>query len=167
MRYEIKGDNLPVVICQVENGESMICEGGAMSWMSANMKFETIGGGAGKMLGRLVTGESLFMNRYTAAGGPGMIAFASSFPGSIRAYEITPDKPVIVQKRGFLASEEGVEMSVAFQKKMGSGLFGGAHRFILDKITFRLAGYLQRPVLKDLRRLEFIGHLRHLKNNNI
>lgn len=133
MRYEIKGDNLPVVICQVENGESMICEGGAMSWMSANMKFETIGGGAGKMLGRLVTGESLFMNRYTAAGGPGMIAFASSFPGSIRAYEITPDKPIVVQKRSFLAATAGVQVSTHFNKGVGKGLFGG-EGFIMQRI---------------------------------
>ena len=137
MRYEIKGDNLPVVICQVENGESMICEGGAMSWMSANMKFETIGGGAGKMLGRLVTGESLFMNRYTAAGGPGMIAFASSFPGSIRAYEITPDKPIIVQKRSFLAAAAGVQVSTHFNKGVGKGLFGG-EGFIMQRLDGKL-----------------------------
>ncbi|MFH7450986.1 AIM24 family protein, partial [Pseudomonas syringae pv. tagetis] len=56
---------------------------------------------------------------------PGMIAFASSFPGSIRAVEITPDWPIVVQKSGFLATEQGVEMSVFFQKKAGAGFFGG------------------------------------------
>ena len=79
MRYEIKGGNLPVVICTLDGGESMFTESGAMSWMSPNMKMETTSrGGFGKALGRMFSGESLFLNRYTATGGPGMIAYASS-----------------------------------------------------------------------------------------
>ncbi|MCR4951432.1 MAG: TIGR00266 family protein [Solobacterium sp.] len=134
MKYEIKGEPLPVVICAVENGETVVCEAGAMSWMTPNMSMETSGGGMGKLFGRAFAGESMFQNRYTAQGGNGIIAFAASFPGSIRALEITPDKPVIVQKRGFLASEETVEMSVAFQKKMGSGFFGG-EGFVMQKLS--------------------------------
>ena len=88
MRYEIKGDTLPVVICYLENGERMITERGSMSWMSPNMKMETTSnGGIGKAFGRMFSGEALFQNRYTATGGNGMIAFASSFPGQIS----TPD----------------------------------------------------------------------------
>ena len=124
MRYEIKGEPMPVVICELANGESMISESGAMSWMSPNMRMETVGGGAGKVFGRMFSGEALFQNRYTADG-DGMIAFASKFPGSLRAIEITPDRPVIVQKGGFLASEAGVELSVFFRKKLGAGLVGG------------------------------------------
>ena len=76
-----------------------------MSWMTPNMKMETTsGGGFGKMLGRMFSGDSLFLNRYTAQGSTGQIAFASSFPGSIRAIEIKPGKDVIVQKRSFLAA---------------------------------------------------------------
>ena len=134
MRYQIQGEPMPVVICEVDNGETLICESGAMSWMSNNMKMETSGGGAGKMLGRMFSGESVFQNRYTAQGGPGMIAFASSFPGSIRAVEIDPAHPIVVQKRAFLASQAGVELSVFFQKKMASGLFGG-EGFIMQKIS--------------------------------
>ena len=78
----------------------------------------------------------MFQNIYTAQGGPGMIAFASSFPGAIRAVEITPDRPVIAQKSAFLAAEEGVELSVFFQKKLGAGFFGG-EGFIMQ----RLSGY--------------------------
>ena len=67
MRYEIKGDTLPVVICYLEGGEKMITEGGGMSWMSPNMKMETIsGGGMKKMFGRLMSGDSMFQNRFTA-----------------------------------------------------------------------------------------------------
>ena len=90
MRYSIEGEPLPVVICNLEQGEVMITESGAMSWMSPNMKMETTGGGIGKMFGRALSGESIFLTRYTAMNGNGMIAFASSFPGSIRAFDIVP-----------------------------------------------------------------------------
>ena len=63
-----------------------------------------------------------------------MIAFASSFPGSIRAIDITPDKPVVVQKCGFLASEQGVELSTFFQRKASSGFFAG-EGFIMQKLS--------------------------------
>lgn len=134
MRYEIKGDDMPVVICHLEAGEKMITEKGSMVWMSRNMKMETVGGGMGKMFGRMLTGESMFRNVYTAEGGNGMIAFASSFPGSIRAIEVTPDKPVVMQKSAFLAATSGVELSVFFQKKLGSAMFGG-EGFLMQQVS--------------------------------
>lgn len=135
MRYQILGEPLPVVVCDLENGETMLTERGSMSWMSSNMKMETTSnGGVGKALGRMFSGEAIFQNRYTAMGGPGQIAFASSFPGSIRAIQITPDRPFIVQKGGFLASDPGVQMSVHFRKKLGAGLFGG-EGFIMQKLS--------------------------------
>ena len=133
MRYEIKGDNLPVLICRLEAGESMLCEGGAMSWMDDGIEMETQSGGLGKMFGRMFTNEKLFQNRYVAKR-PGEIAFASSFPGSILPVRITPDKPIVVQKSAFLASSGNVELSVHFQKKLGSGLFGG-EGFVLQRIS--------------------------------
>lgn len=135
MRYEIKGDTLPVVICQVEEGETMITEGGGMAWMSPNMDMETsTNGGIGKAFGRMFSGDTFFQNRYTAKGGSGMIAFASCFPGSIKAFEIAPGQEMIVQKSAFLASERTVELSVHFRKKLSSGLFGG-EGFILQKLS--------------------------------
>ena len=134
MKYNIVGEPLPVVICDVEPGETICTESGSMSWMSPNMKMETTGGGIGKALGRMFAGENLFMNKYTAQGGFGQIAFAASFPGSIRPIQITPDKPMIVQKRSFLAGQESVEVSVHFQKKFGAGLFGG-EGFIMQKLS--------------------------------
>ncbi len=112
----------------------MITEKGAMSWMSPNMKMETVGGGVGKMFGRMFSGESMFVNHYTAMGGPGEIAFASSFPGAIRAFDISPGRDMICQKTAFLASTDKVEFSVHFQKKVGSGLFGG-EGFIMQKLS--------------------------------
>lgn len=133
MRYEIKGEPLPVVICYLEDGEQMVTEGGAMSWMSPNMKMETEGGGFGKVFGRMFSGETLFQNRYTAQG-QGMIAFASSFPGSIRAFQIAPGQEMVFQKSSYLAAEAGVELSVFFNKKLGSGFFGG-EGFIMQKTS--------------------------------
>lgn len=82
----------------------------------------------------MFSGDSLFQNNYTAMGGEGMIAFASSFPGSIREFDITPNHPMIVQKSGFLASESGVELSVHFQKRLGAGFFGG-EGFIMQRLS--------------------------------
>ncbi len=134
MRYQITGEPMPVVICDVEANEPMITEKGSMVWMSPNMEMQTSAGGIGKAFGRMFSGESMFQNIYTARGGPGMIAFASSFPGTIRAVDITPDRPIVVQKSAFLASEAGVELSVFFQKKASAGFFGG-EGFILQKLS--------------------------------
>ena len=143
MKYKIEGGNLPAVICTLEDGESMITESGGMSWMSPNMKMETTSnGGIGKAFGRMFTGEAMFQNRYTAQGGSGMIAFASSFPGCIRAVEIGPGRELIVQKSGFLASETGVEMSVFFQKKASAGFFGG-EGFIMQKLSGQGMAFLE------------------------
>ena len=135
MRYKIVGEQLPAVICNLEPGETMLTERGAMSWMSPNVQMQTgTNGGIGKAIGRMFSGDSIFQNRYTAQGGPGHIAFASSFPGSIRALEIAPGAGFVVQKSAFLASDAGVELSVFFQKKLGGGLFGG-EGFIMQKLS--------------------------------
>jgi uncharacterized protein (TIGR00266 family) len=143
MRYKIVGELLPVVICDVEPNETLITERGAMSWMSPNMHMETQGtGGFGKMMGRMFSGESMFQNKYTAQGGPGQIAFASSFPGSIRALEITPGNDVVIQKSAFLASTTGVDLSVHFQKKFGAGLFGG-EGFIMQRLSGQGTAFIE------------------------
>ena len=77
-----------------------------MAWMSPNMLMETTtNGGIGKAFGRMFSREHMFQNIYTAQGGPGMIAFASSFPGSVRAFQIAPGQKMILQKSAFLAGE--------------------------------------------------------------
>jgi uncharacterized protein (TIGR00266 family) len=142
MQYEIKGEPMPVVVCKLEDGESLTCQSGAMSWMSPNMEMETSGGGSvGKMFGRLISGETMFQNRYTARGN-GMIAFSSSFPGSIRAVEIGPGRSVVIQKKAFLAAEPGVELSVFFQKKGMTGFFGG-EGFIMQKLSGQGTAFLE------------------------
>ncbi len=133
LKYEIEGGSLPVVICYPEAGQTLCTQSGAMSWMSPNMEMATNAGGLKKAFGRLFSGESIFLNEYTPQGGSGMIAFASTFPGSIIPYQVTPGHGIIVQKRGFLAMEKGLELSVYFQRKLGKGFFGG-EGFIMQKV---------------------------------
>ena len=134
MRYEIKGGMMPVVEIILEAGESINCEKGAMVWMSPNMQMQTSGGGVGKMFTRAISGESMFRNTYTAQGGPGLIAFGSSFVGNIMAVEIGPGKEIICQKSAYLASTPGINLEIAFQKKIAGGFFGG-EGFIMQRIT--------------------------------
>ena len=135
MTYEIKGGFAPVVVCRLEDEESMACEKGAMVWMSPNIEMQTQAkGGIGRALGRKMSRDSFFQNVYTSYNGKGLIAFGSSYPGSIIAVPVTPSKPVIAQKTAFLAATIGVESSIFFQKKISAGLFGG-EGFIMQKFT--------------------------------
>lgn len=133
MRYEIKGGSFLVVVCELADGEQMITEKGSMVWMSPNMQMDTRGGGLGKMFSKAFSGESIFQNIYTARGA-GMIAFGSSFPGQIKAVTIAPGQDMILQKTAFLAAEPGVELSIHFNKKLGTGLFGG-EGFIMQRLS--------------------------------
>lgn len=133
MRYEIKGEPMPVVLVYLDANETINCQKGAMAWMTPNMAMTTAAGGVGKALGRMFSGEAMFNNTYTSEGAPGMIAFASSVPGSILPFDISQGD-MIVQKGGYLASEAGVEFSIAFQKKIGAGLFGG-EGFIMQRLS--------------------------------
>ena len=134
MKYNIEGGALPIVELNLENGETIVTQGGGMVWMSPNMKMETSAGGIGKAFTKMFSGESIFQNKYTAMGGPGFITIASSFMGSVIPFEITPQTPMIVQKSGFLASSVGVDLSIAFNKKLGAGIFGG-EGFIMQKLS--------------------------------
>lgn len=134
LRYSIEGGSLPVVICYPQAGQTICTERGSMSWMSPNMVMQTnSGGGLGKAFGRMLSGDSLFINEFTPQGGEGMIAFASSFPGSIVPLELH-NESIIVQKQAFLAMEKGLDLSMYFQKRIGKGLFGG-EGFIMQKIS--------------------------------
>ena len=133
MKYVIDGGNLPVLKMRLDRGEVVQCEAGAMAWMDDEIEMQTSGGGLGKMLGRMLTKESAFMNTYQA-NRDGEIAFAGKFPGSIRAIEITPNNGIIVQKGSFLATYGNVESSVYIHERMGKGFFGG-EGFIMRRFT--------------------------------
>lgn len=134
MKYTIEGGSLPVAICTLEPGEVMISESGGRCWALGDIETETTsGGGIGKALGRLFTGESLFLSRYIAKA-PSEIAFASSFPGCIIPVELAAGESIIVQKKAFMAATGDVQIAIAFQKKLGAGFFGG-EGFIMQKVT--------------------------------
>ena len=133
MNYRIEGGSLPVVIISLNPGESVNCESGSMSWMTSGITMATsTGGGIGKMFGRMVTGESAMINTYTAEQA-GEIAFASSFPGSIKAIELNGNS-FLAQKGAFLASFGNIEQSVGVQKNVGGGFFGG-EGFLMQRFT--------------------------------
>ena len=143
MQYQITGGQLPVVMCYLDEGESMITESGGMSWMSPNMEMQTTtGGGLGKMFSRMFSGEHAFQNIYTSKNGPGTIAFSSSFPGSIRPVKITPGHGAIIQKSSFLASQPGVELSVYLQKKLSTGFFSG-EGFVMQRLSGNGVAFLE------------------------
>ena len=133
MQYRIEGGSLPALIINLNPGETIISESGGRTWSRGPIVTETKGGSAGKALGRLLSGESLFMSHYTAQG-PAEIAFTSSFPGRIVARELKAGQSVICQKSAFLCATEGVELSAYVQKKVGAGLVGG-EGFIMQKVT--------------------------------
>ncbi len=138
MKYTIEGDNLQVVRVFLEPGEEVYAEAGKMVYKTSNISMESkmTGSGLGdKILGALkrkVAGESLFTTHFMAHGTPGEVGFAGDFPGRIEAIPISPAKPFMAQKDAFICATPGVELTIAFQKKIGAGLFGG-EGFILEK----------------------------------
>lgn len=134
MQYQIQGQPYPVVVMTVQPGETVLCQKGAMAWMTPNMEMQTKGGGLGKMFSRALSGEAMFQNEYTANGGVGMIAFASAVPGEVMPIQVTPEKPIVAQKSSFLASEQSVSFEMYFQKKIAGGFFGG-EGFIMQKFS--------------------------------
>lgn len=148
MQYRIEGGTMPAVILNLNVGETIISEVGGRTWSRGLIQTDTKAeGGLGRSLGRVLSGDSLFMSRYTAMG-PAEIAFSSSFPGRIIAKELHPGQSLICQKSAFLCATAGVELTMHFQKKLGAGLFGG-EGFIMQKVTgpglvfLELDGYCQ------------------------
>lgn len=135
METKIVGEDLPVVVCKLKAGETVLTENGGMSWMDNDITMKTTtNGGIMKGLGRALAGESIFMNTYTAEKDDVEIAFASSFPGEILEYDLKEGETIIAQKRAFLCAENTVDISMHFRKKIGAGFFGG-EGFIMQKMT--------------------------------
>jgi uncharacterized protein (TIGR00266 family) len=144
--YQIYGDDLQFVEVELDSGETVIAEAGAMVYMEEGITFETKMGDGSKpsqgimgMLGsaakRVVTGESLFMTHFTHSGqGKSHVAFGAAYPGKIIAIDLDETGgELITQKDSFLAAALGTEITIAFNKRLGSGLFGG-EGFILQKL---------------------------------
>jgi len=136
MRYKVLGDTMPAVEVTFDaGGESMYTQSGGMAWMTEGITMDSnLKGGLGKSIGRMFTGESLFMATYKAERPDVTIAFASTVAGEILPVDLGTTGGMICQKGAFLCAEESVKLSVAFSKKLSAGLFGG-EGFILQDIS--------------------------------
>ncbi len=136
MRYEVLGDTMPAVEVVFDvAGESMYTQSGGMAWMSEGIAMDSnMRGGLGKSIGRMFSGESLFMATYKAEKPGAMIAFASTVAGEVLPIDVGSTGGMICQKGAFLCAQESVTLSVALTKKLSAGLFGG-EGFILQDIS--------------------------------
>ncbi|MGE3727319.1 MAG: TIGR00266 family protein [Candidatus Sericytochromatia bacterium] len=145
--YEIFGDDMQLVEIELDPGETVIAEAGAMNWMEDGITFEAkMGDGSqpdkglfGKLMDagkRALTGESIFMTHFTHQGqGKKRVAFGAPYPGKILPINLSEyGGTLLCQKDAFLCAALGTEVSIAFQKKLGAGFFGG-EGFILQKLA--------------------------------
>jgi uncharacterized protein (AIM24 family) len=103
----------------------MYAEAGALVYMSDNMNMGAkMRGGFLKGLGRTLAGETLFLTEFTSVGGTGLVSFGGRSPGTIKSIELSEEKEFLVQKDAFLCAEDTVDMSIAFQKRLGAAFFG-------------------------------------------
>ncbi|MDO5418434.1 MAG: TIGR00266 family protein [Lachnospiraceae bacterium] len=142
MEYRILGNTVPVVEAALQPGESLYTQSGGMAWKTEGIEMSTNArGGVLKGLGRMFSGESLFMATYTATR-PGVVAFASTVPGSILPLNVSSASGFTIQKGSFLCAQQSVNLEVTFTRKMSSGFFGG-EGFILQRLSGRGMAFLE------------------------
>ena len=154
MKYEILGKTVPVVEATLNQGETMYTQSGGMSWQTQGIKMSTNArGGVMKSLGRIFTGESIFMSSYTAEVDGAKIAFATTVPGDIMPLNLSQlPNGITLQKGAFLCAEDDVELKVKFTKRFSAGLFGG-EGFILQEARGKGMLFLEidgDPIIKEL-----------------
>lgn len=137
--HRVLGSTMPVLEVQLAAGQSVISQGGEMSWMSPTIQMTTQTSGAGGsgvlgVLKRAVAGGTIFMSLYTAQGDKGLVAFATKLPGRIMPIHVDPQHEYMVSRHGYLASTDGVTLNLGFQQKLGVGIFSG-NGFILQRIA--------------------------------
>ena len=155
MKYEILGKTVPVVEATLNQGETMYTQSGGMSWQTQGIKMSTNAhGGVMKSLGRIFTGESIFMSSYTAEIDGAKIAFATTVPGDIMPLNLSQlPNGIILQKGAFLCAEDDVELKVKFTKRFSAGLLGG-EGFILQEAKGNGMLFLEidgDPIIKNLQ----------------
>ena len=135
MKTNIFGNDLPAVSITLDKGESVYTQSGGMAWMDQGITMNTnLKGGLIKGIGRMFSGESLFMATYTSTMPHQEIVFASTFPGQIIELDLTPDRDWICQKSAFLVGEPSINLSVEWTKRVSAGFFGG-EGFILQRLS--------------------------------
>ena len=144
MRYQVIGDTMPAVEVVFDAaGETMYTQSGGMAWMTEGVSMDSnMRGGLGKSIGRMFSGESLFMATYKAQREGAVIAFASTVAGRILPVDVTATGGMICQKGAFLCAENSVDLSITFSKKFSAGLFGG-EGFILQQLSGHGMAFLE------------------------
>jgi uncharacterized protein (AIM24 family) len=137
--HRVKGTVMPVLEVDLQPGQTVVSQGGELSWMTDSVRLATSTAGAGQsgvmgVLKRAVAGGTVFMTEYRTEGQPGTVAFATKLPGEIRPVAVGADREYLVSRHGFLAGTEGVTLALAFQKKLGAGVFSG-NGFILQRLS--------------------------------
>ena len=153
--FKIVGSTLQAAILTMRNGAQIYTETGALSWMSDGINMNTnMGGGIGGLFKRALGGESLFVVDYTAQRDGALAAFSSDFPGKILPINLAQGQTMIAQRQSFLVAEKTVNLSIQFNRKLGSGLFGGEGLFckslmaqvrFLWRLTVRLWNTRSKP----------------------
>lgn len=143
MEYEIQGGTFPIVVCTLQEGETMKNETGAMAFMTSGMKMDTnTGGGLLKGLGRALSGDTIFLNYFTAQRDGEQVGFSACSPGRIMPIRLDGTNTIIGQKNAFLAAEDSVDIDIHFRKSLGAGLFGG-EGFVLQKFSGTGVAFLE------------------------
>jgi len=124
--YDTIGTTLQALNVQLDENETIYSETGKMSWMTDNIQMTTKSRGLAKMVSRVFTGESLFINEFKSNKGPGVVTFSTDQAGKIIPLDLNESSPAIIFQRGaFLCAENGVDLSITMVKKISAGLFGG------------------------------------------
>jgi len=145
MQSKIEGNVFPTLEVQLNKGESIYTQAGAMAWMSEGLTMSTsTRGGLMAGLGRALAGESLFMTTYNCDATSGWVVFTPQAPGRIMEYKLGAGQSLICQKDTFLCAEQGVTIEMHFRKRLGAGFFGG-EGFILQKISGPGSVFLEIP----------------------
>lgn len=135
MKYHILGTVQQTLVVELNPGQTVYSDAGAMSWMTATVNMNTTtGGGLTGMFKRAISGATAFIIDFTVNGGPGQAAFTTDFPGKILAFELDPGQSVIMHKHSFICAEKSVALDIFFNRKLGVGLFGG-EGFVLQRLT--------------------------------
>lgn len=155
MDYKIEGTVMPSLEMRLRRGDAVYTESGGMAWMTGGINMDTnTRGGIGKMLGRALSGESLFLTTYTCEAEQALIVFTMESPGTILPIELAAGQSIIAQKDSFMVAEDDVTLEMHFRRKLGTGFFGG-EGFILQKLTgpgiafCEIAGEMRTYTLKE------------------
>jgi len=145
MEYKISGNVMESVDIHLKKGESVYTESGGMAWMRGEFNMDTTTrGGVMSGLGRMLSGESLFLTTYTCQSKDGLITFTPEIPGKVLVKPLNAGESLICQKDAFMCAEDSVELQMHLRRKLGSGLFGG-EGFILQKVTGPGTVFLEIP----------------------